>query len=72
MVVKNKNVAKCKKCGDIINSVHRHDFVTCSCGAISIDGGSNYMRKIGNSDDFAHIYVYRDLVTGELTVDETI
>jgi hypothetical protein len=23
--------AKCKNCGDIIESKHRHDFVTCTC-----------------------------------------
>ncbi len=35
---------KCKKCGDEIRSMHRHDFVRCKCGAIFIDGGSDYTR----------------------------
>jgi len=38
------NRARCVKCGDIIISRHRHDFVTCKCGAISIDGGNDYCR----------------------------
>ena len=39
-----KNQIKCLKCGDIIVSKHRHDFVTCSCGNVSVDGGSDYCR----------------------------
>lgn len=35
---------KCKKCGDIIQSMHRHNFVRCKCGSIFIDGGSEYVR----------------------------
>jgi Zn finger protein HypA/HybF involved in hydrogenase expression len=40
-----KNKAKCRKCNDIIESKHRHDFVTCKCGAISVDGGTDYIRR---------------------------
>lgn len=36
--------AKCRKCNDIIISKHRHDCVTCSCGAISVDGGNDYFK----------------------------
>jgi hypothetical protein len=39
-----RNRAKCKLCGDILESFHHHDFVTCKCGEISIDGGQNYFR----------------------------
>jgi len=37
----------CTSCGDQIQSWHRHDFVTCGCGATSIDGGSSYTRIVG-------------------------
>ena len=40
-----RNRAKCLKCGDIIESVHRHDFVECSCGSIFVDGGHDYLRR---------------------------
>ena len=33
------NRAKCKKCGDIIESKHCHDWVQCSCKSIFVDGG---------------------------------
>lgn len=39
-----KNRAKCKLCNDIIESFHRHDYVTCKCGKIAIDGGPEYYK----------------------------
>ena len=39
---------KCSKCGDIIQSKHRHDFVRCKCGACFVDGGDDYTRLGGN------------------------
>jgi len=53
---KYKNKAKCLKCGGIIVSVHRHDWVSCSCGSIFIDGGNDYWRGGGNPDNFERIY----------------
>jgi len=41
---------KCPNCGDIIYSLHRHDFQKCKCGKIYIDGGFDYTR-IGCSTD---------------------
>jgi len=40
-----KNKARCRKCGDIIESKYRHDFVSCKCGAIFVDGGHSYLRR---------------------------
>ena len=41
-----RNAIKCLRCGDIIESKHVHDFVTCSCGAISVDGGHEYLKRV--------------------------
>lgn len=38
------------KCKDIIFSRTRHDFHSCSCGNISIDGGFDYFRCLIASD----------------------
>lgn len=46
------NRIKCLKCGDIIESIHRHDWVQCSCGACFVDGGHDYMRIGGNAEDW--------------------
>jgi hypothetical protein len=35
-----KNRAKCKLCQSVLESFHRHDYVTCKCGEISITGGA--------------------------------
>ncbi len=39
------NKAQCRKCKDIIESKHRHDFVACKCGEIFVDGGKDYIRR---------------------------
>jgi hypothetical protein len=36
-----RNRAKCKNCGDIIESFHRYDYVYCQCNEIGISGGSD-------------------------------
>ena len=41
-----KNAVKCNICGDVIESERRHDFKTCSCGNISVDGGHDYLRRL--------------------------
>ena len=46
MIVQNAVI--CNKCDDFIVSKHRHDFVTCKCGAISVDGGQEYLRRSGD------------------------
>lgn len=47
-----RNRAQCRKCKKIIESKHRHDFVGCDCGAIALDGGTDYVRGIGDPEDF--------------------
>ena len=43
-----KNRAKCKLCNTIVESKHRHDYTTCACGEISVDGGDDYWRCVAN------------------------
>lgn len=47
-----RNRIKCKKCGDTIESKSVHDYVTCKCGAVSTDGGLDYMKVSGNNEDW--------------------
>jgi len=54
------NKAQCRKCGDIIESKHRHDFVWCSCKAIAVDGGLDYLRRVGEPDDLIELSKYED------------
>ena len=41
-----QNEAKCLSCDDIIWSGNRHDYKECSCGAIAVDGGMEYIRRV--------------------------
>ena len=40
------NRIRCRVCGDIIESRYTHEFVTCSCGRVSVDGGHEYLRRV--------------------------
>ena len=51
------NKAKCLKCGDVIESSHRHDFVTCSCGNLSVDGGHDYLKRGFKSSEWEDMSV---------------
>lgn len=54
--MKNKkirtNKIKCRKCGNIIESTSVHDFKFCSCGACAVDGGTEYLRRLGEPEDW--------------------
>ena len=49
------NKIQCKKCKDIIESKHVHDFKWCSCKSIAVDGGLEYLRRIGNLEDIIEL-----------------
>lgn len=46
------NRIKCKKCGDIIESYDVHDFKWCSCKSVAVDGGREYLRRLGSLEDY--------------------
>lgn len=35
---------QCQDCEEVLFSLHVHDFVSCKCGKVSIDGGDSYLR----------------------------
>lgn len=53
------NKIKCLKCGCVIESTYRHDFVTCPCGKVSCDGGKDYLkRSFQKEDDYEELSEY--------------
>ena len=57
-----RNRAGCMSCGDVIESYHVHDFVTCSCfrnhednKGIAVDGGLEYLKRLGNLDGYVEM-----------------
>lgn len=49
------NKIRCKKCGDVIESIQRHDFKYCSCKSVAVDGGKDYLRRLGNRGDWEEL-----------------
>ena len=49
------NKIQCKKCKDIIESKHIHDFKWCDCKSIAVDGGLEYLRRVGNLEDIIEL-----------------
>lgn len=41
-----RNRAECPLCGELVESWHRHDFRSCGCGNVSVDGGQDYLRRL--------------------------
>lgn len=63
------NQAKCLKCGDEPFSMHRHDYKTCSCGNLSVNGGQSYIKR-SFSSPFKELSIELDEeVVNKLTLD---
>jgi hypothetical protein len=46
-----RNAVRCKICGDVIESKTTNECVKCSCGACTVDGGLEYLRRVGADED---------------------
>jgi hypothetical protein len=55
-----KNAIECKLCGDVIESEFRHDFRSCKCGAVYVDGGKDYMRRGGNIENMIDRSIFEE------------
>ena len=54
------NQIACLRCGDEPYSAHRHDFSACDCGAVFVDGGMDYIRRVGKREDYEEISIVID------------
>jgi hypothetical protein len=64
MIIQNE--AQCAKCKEIIFSVHRHDYKSCECGAIAVDGGQDYIKRVGNRENI----IERSMILDEKIIIE--
>lgn len=57
------NRIKCKRCKDILESNFTHDFKFCSCGAVGIDGGKDYLRRTARYtfDDIEELSIVEEI-----------
>lgn len=55
-----RNAIQCLKCNDIIESKSVHDFKSCKCGQVFVDGGLDYQR-IGfhEKNDYINLCEYQ-------------
>jgi hypothetical protein len=52
-----RHAVQCKKCLETIESKHIHDFKSCSCKSVAIDGGiSDGNRILGDSSENRSMY----------------
>lgn len=53
------NSVRCNKCGDVIRSKNRHNYVVCYCGGVAVDGGSWYSKRaIFGNDGYTELVEY--------------
>jgi hypothetical protein len=68
-----KNQARCKKCGDAPVSAHVHDYRSCKCGAMAVDGGKEYIRRSAEDFDFVEeLSVFLPQPAHEVIVDAIV
>lgn len=60
MILRNR--ARCLKCGDVIESKSVHDFVTCSCGNLSVDGGKYYLKRCFKTSEWEDVSVCKGVL----------
>lgn len=46
-----RNIMRCKKCDDVIESRFTHEMVTCKCKSVAIDGGKEYQKMTGDREN---------------------
>lgn len=54
-----RNAVECHQCGDIIESLHTHDFKWCRCGNVAVDGGLSYARRAFQTVDWSDLSEYQ-------------
>lgn len=52
------NRIQCRKCKDIITSEGVHDFQICRCGDCGVDGGRDYLKRMGKKEDYIELSKY--------------
>ena len=51
------NKIKCKKCRDVIESKNTNDYKKYSCVAVAVDGGKDYLKRIGSEEDYEELSI---------------
>lgn len=55
-----RNAAQCLRCGDVVESLDRQQLTECRCGAVAVDGGYEYLRRLGRREDRLELSVWAE------------
>ena len=61
-----QNEVTCGLCGETIYSGHRHDFKYCKCGNVAVDGGLDYIRRVGG------VYSERSMMMDQTSLSKCV
>ena len=61
------NKIRCNKCGDVIESKSVHDFNFCKCESVAVDGGHDYLRRLGELEDWEDLSVCETIEDDDTT-----
>ena len=54
------NKIQCIHCKDVLISYNRHDFRMCFCGKCGVDGGKDYLRRLGEETDYIEMSEFKE------------
>lgn len=61
------NKIRCKKCGEVVESKSVHDFKFCKCKSVAVDGGHDYLRRLGKLEDWEDLSEY-EVIEDEIAI----
>lgn len=53
-----RNAIRCNRCGVVAESRGVHHMAWCQCGAVAADGGREYLKRLGDPDDYEELAEY--------------
>ncbi len=55
-----RNRIKCRLCGEVLESRTGDELILCSCGACGVDGGQEYLRRVGYEKDYEELSLFAE------------
>lgn len=67
-----RNAIKCNHCGEVVESKFTHDFKTCKCGRVYVDGGLEYLHRgwTDSEADYEELSEYGEEITNVKQVSD--
>ncbi len=55
-----ENKIMCLRCNTIVESKTVHDFKWCKCGKVAVDGGKDYLKRMGDPKNIKELSHWED------------